>query len=236
MSTINYSSTYSEIWGNPDLKPASNYDFSLMWQFARRYTLVAFANLRHDFSVQLPYQTSDRMAVIMKEVNFNHRNTFGLQASAQFNAGSWLNGNAFVVGVYTNDRCDDFFDLPFDRDKLSCIVGGTASARLLRATDLRLVVNPFFQSDAIQGVYDIDNMFSLNASLRWTSANGKWSIVADGQNLTNRHFNTRSVQGNQHYAMDVCQDWTSVSLSVICKLGDYKQKKVKEIDTSRMGH
>lgn len=36
MSSIHYSSTYSEIWGNPDLKPSSSYDFSLMWQLNRR--------------------------------------------------------------------------------------------------------------------------------------------------------------------------------------------------------
>lgn len=93
MSSIHYSSTYSEIWGNPDLKPTRNYNLALMWQLNRRHTFVAFADLRPDFSVQLPYQPSDRMAVIMKEVNFNHRNTYGLQASTQFRAGSWVNGN-----------------------------------------------------------------------------------------------------------------------------------------------
>lgn len=236
MSSVNYSSAYSEIWGNPSLKPASNYDLSLMWQFARRYTLVAFAKFHPDYSVQLPYQPSDRMAVIMKEVNFDHRNTFGLQASAQFRSGKWLNGNIFLTGLYTNDRCDDFFDLPFDRSKFSVIAGGVASVLLSHRTNLRFIVNPFFQSDAIQGVFDIKSMFKLNASLRWASQNGKWSVVVAGQNLTNRRFNTQSVQGNQHFAMKVCQDWATASLSVIYKFGNYKQKQTKEVDTSRMGH
>lgn len=236
MSSINYSSTYSEIWGNPSLKPASSYELSLMWQFARRYTLVAFAEFCPDYSVQLPYQPSDRMAVIMKMVNFDHRNTFGLQASAQFKAGGWLNGNLFLAGIYTNDRCDDFFDLPFDRSKVSVIAGGTASALLSRRTDLRFIVNPFFQSDAIQGVLDIKSLFRLNASLRWASRDGKWGVVAAGKNLTNQHFKTRSVQGNQHFVMNVCQDWVTASLSVIYKFGNYKQKQAKEVDTSRMGH
>ena len=38
--------------------------------------------------VQLPYQTTDRMAVIMKETNFDYSNNFGLQASAIFSAGN----------------------------------------------------------------------------------------------------------------------------------------------------
>ena len=63
-----------------------------MWQIKRRYTLMAFASLKPDYFVQLPYQTTDRMAVIMKETNFNYSNSFGLQASAIFNAGQWLKG------------------------------------------------------------------------------------------------------------------------------------------------
>ena len=56
MSNVFYSSTYTEIHGNPDLKPCSYYNLSLMWQIKRRYTLMAFASLKPDYSVQLPYQ------------------------------------------------------------------------------------------------------------------------------------------------------------------------------------
>ena len=71
MSNVFYSSTYSEIHGNPDLKPFSYYNVNLMWQIKRRYTLMAFASLKPDYFVQLPYQTTERMAVIMKETNFD---------------------------------------------------------------------------------------------------------------------------------------------------------------------
>ena len=36
MSSIYYASAYSEIWGNPDLKPMSEYDINLMWQLNRK--------------------------------------------------------------------------------------------------------------------------------------------------------------------------------------------------------
>lgn len=124
MSNVFYSSTYTEIHGNPDLKPFSYYNVNLMWQIKRRYTLMAFASLKPDYSVQLPYQTTDRMAVIMKETNFDYSNSFGLQASAIFNAGKWLNGNVFAVGTYKHDKSSHFFDLPFNRKKLSVILGG----------------------------------------------------------------------------------------------------------------
>lgn len=236
MSNVFYSSTYTEIHGNPDLKPFSYYNVNLMWQIKRRYTLMAFASLKPDYSVQLPYQTTDRMAVIMKENNFDYSNSFGLQASAIFSAGKWLNGNVFAVGTYKHDKSSNFFDLPFNRKKLSVILGGTASVKLCNTQDLRLILNPFFQSKAIQGVYDISPIFRMNAKLQWSSHDGRWGLRLNGNNIFNNKYDTRSVQGNQDYRMKINYNWASVTFAVIYKFGGYKEKTVKEVDTSRMGH
>ena len=236
MSNVFYSSTYTEIHGNPDLKPFSYYNVNLMWQIKRRYTLMAFASLKPDYSVQLPYQTTDRMAVILKETNFNYENSFGLQASAIFSAGKWLNGNVFAVGIYKHDKSDYFFDLPFNRKKLSVILGGTASVKLSSTQDLRLILNPFYQTKAIQGVYDISPVFRMDAKLQWSSHDGKWGVRLNGSNIFNNRFDTRSVQGNQDYRMKINYNWASVTFAVIYKFGGYKEKNVKAVDTSRMGH
>ena len=236
MSSVFYSSTYTEIHGNPDLKPFAYYNVNLMWQIKRRYTLMAFASLKPDYFVQLPYQTTERMAVIMKETNFDYSNSYGLQASVIFNAGKWLNGNVFAVGTYKHDKSSNFFDLPFNRKKLSVILGGTASVKLCNTQDLRLILNPFFQSKAIQGVYDISPIFSMDAKLQWSSHDGKWGVRLNGSNIFNNLYDTRSVQGNQDYRMKVNYNWASVTFAVIYKFGGYKEKTVKEVDTSRMGH
>lgn len=236
MSNVFYSSTYTEIHGNPDLKPFSYYNVNLMWQIKRRYTLMAFASLKPDYFVQLPYQTTDRMAVIMKESNFDFSNSYGLQASAIFSAGKWLNGNVFAVGTYKHDKSCNFFDLPFNRKKLSVILGGTASVKLCSTQDLRLILNPFIQSKAIQGVYDISPIFRMNAKLQWSSHDGKWGLRLNGNNIFNNLYDTRSVQGNQDYRMKINYNWASVTFAVIYKFGGYKEKTVKEVDTSRMGH
>ncbi|MDY3883174.1 MAG: outer membrane beta-barrel protein, partial [Sodaliphilus sp.] len=236
MSNVFYSSTYTEIHGNPDLKPFSYYNVNLMWQIKRRYTLMAFASLMPDYFVQLPYQTTDRMAVIMKETNFDYSNSFGLQASAIFSVGKWLNGNVFAVGTYKHDESSHFFDLPFNRKKLSVILGGTASVKLSSTQDLRLILNPFYQTKAIQGVYDISPVFRMDAKLQWSSHDGKWGVRLNGSNIFNNRFDTRSVQGNQDYRMKINYNWASVTFAVIYKFGGYKEKNIKKVDTSRMGH
>ena len=236
MSSIYYSSVYSEIWGNPDLKPMSHYDLNLMWQLNRKYTFTAFAMLEPDYFVQLPYQPIDRMAVIMKETNFDYSNCYGLSASAQFAVGSWLNGHVSATGLYRHDKSGNFFDLPFNRKQVSIIMRGTAVVKLSQRHNIQLILNPFFQSRAIQGVYDINPLFRLNASLRWTSKNGKWSVIAAGNNIFNNHITTRSKQGNQDYDLRLWMNYASASLSVIYRIGNFKEKKRKEVDTSRMGY
>ena len=235
MSSIYYASAYSEIWGNPDLKPMSKYDINLMWQLNRKYTFTAFAMLEPDYFVQMAYQPSDRMAVIMKETNFDYSNYFGLQASAQFHAGNWLNGNVMATALYRHDRTN-FFNMPIDRTRLSGIISGMAVAKLSQKHNIQLILNPFFQTKAIQGVYDIDPLLRLNATLRYTSKDGKWSLVAKGENILNTHINTRSTIYNQDYAMRVWMPYTNYSLTAIYRIGNFKEKKKKEVDTSRMGY
>ena len=52
----------------------------------------------------------------------------------------------------------------------------------------------------------------------------------------NAYINTRSTIGNQDYAMRVWMPYTSYSLTAIYRIGNFKEKKKKEVDTSRMGY
>ena len=235
MSSIYYASAYSEIWGNPDLKPMSKYDINLMWQLNRKYTFTAFAMLEPDYFVQLAYQPTDRMAVIMKETNFDYSNYFGLQASAQFHLGSWLNGNVNATALYRHDKTQ-FFDLPIDRTCLAGIFSGMAVVKVSQRHNIQFILNPFFQTKAIQGVYDIDPFLQLNATLRYATKNGKWSLVAKGENILNAHMSTSSTIAHQDYAMRVWMPYTNYSLTAVYRIGNFKEKQKKQVDTSRMGY
>ena len=235
MSSIYYASAYSEIWGNPDLKPMSQYNINLMWQLNRKYTFTAFAMLEPDYFVQMAYQPTDRMAVIMKQTNFDYSNYFGLQASAQFRLGSWLNGNVMATALYRHDKTR-FFDLSIDRTRFLGIFGGTFVSKLSQKHSIQFILNPFFQTKGIQGLYDMDPYLRLNATLRYTTKNGKWSLEAKGENILNAHISTRSTIANQDYAMRVWMPYTNYSLTAVYRIGNFKEKKKKEVDISRMGY
>ena len=202
MSSIYYMSSYSEIWGNPELKSASIYKLNLMWRYKQRYSVSLFADIKIDNAMQLSYQPADRVAVIFKSINFNYRDMLGVMASAH----------------------------------LSFILSGNASWLISERPNLRFNITPFFMNDFIQGLYDADNKLSLDASLRWTSDNGRWVVSLDGDNITNSCFSLKSRLANQNFTMRMWQEYQTYSLNVIYKIGNYKARKNKGIDTSRMGY
>lgn len=234
-STLNstfYTSAYREVQGNPDIKPESVYNVNFMWQLRQRYTFTAFTRYIPDYFVQFAYQPDHRLTVIMREVNFDYCLIHGLQASARFSAGKWLSGSVTATGSYRHDKSNT----SFDRTQLTAILSSTTAFRLTQQHDIRLILTPTFQTKAIQGAYDIDPMFRLNASLRWTSDNKKWSLTATGQNITNSHVTYRSCLANQDYTLRDWVEYPHVSLTATYRIGSFKEKKVKEVDTSRMGY
>jgi hypothetical protein len=60
--------------------------------------------------------------------------------------------------------------------------------------------------------------------------------VAKGENILNAHISTRSTIANQDYTMCVWMPYTNYSLTAIYRIGNFKEKKKKEVDTSRMGY
>lgn len=87
--------------------------------------------------------------------------------------------------------------------------------------------------------------FGLDAQYKYVNGNsygessriaGKWGVRLNGSNIFNNRFDTRSVQGNQDYRMKINYNWASVTFAVIYKFGGYKEKSIKKVDTSRMGH
>ena len=117
---------------------------------------------------------------------------------------------------------------------MTFLAGSTTSARLSRKCDLRFSVNPFFQSAAIQGLLDIRPLFTLNASLRWTSANKKWMVRLSGNNLTDRSMRFQSVCGNQHLETKLRSYRINTQLGVTYRFGNYKPRPARSTDTSRL--
>jgi hypothetical protein len=66
--------------------------------------------------------------------------------------------------------------------------------------------------------------------------NGTWSLVAKGENILNSSVSTHSTIADQDYTMRVWMPYANYSLTAIYRIGNFKEKQKKLVDSSRMGY
>ena len=192
---------YSEIQGNPLLKP--------------KYVFSFWFDHNKDMSMQTLYQSPRELLEIYKSLNFDFRQQMVLQVSVPFKAGTWLDSRLTLTGMWLRDKDSDFYDLPFDRRTLAGIAVLNATFKLPVKPDLRLTLNGFCQTGAIQGIYDLPTSGNLDLGLRYAFAGGNCILTAWCKDI----FQTAGIG--------------SVGLSFAWKFGGYQEKKREAVDTSR---
>ena len=233
---VQYVDSYTEVHGNPSLKPFSNYTLNLNYLWKNKYMIGLQYQNNPDSFFQLPYQVPDRLAEVNQFVNFDFRRSWMLQLMASYQVGKWWNGRIFAIGLLSYDKLDEFHQIGFDRQKLSAVLTTNNTFILSRKPNLVANLSGRYQSAAIQGFYDISPMGSLDASIQWTSTNGKAKLILKGTDLfqTSSPYTEIDWEGQR---MKRCLDFDNrkVSLTFIYKLGGYKEKKREAVDTSRIG-
>ncbi len=224
---------YSEIHGNPLLKPAQNYDFKMTYILKSKYIFSAWFNHTKDYATQTLYQSSGRLVEIYKYLNFDYQQQAGIQASVPFTIKKWLSSRITLMGIWHHEKDGDYWDIPFNRKKCYGIAQMNNTFTLSTKPDLKLNVTGFVHSMAIQGIYDLPTSGNVNAALRYSLAKGKAivnlycnDIFETGQISPRIRFETQNV--TNHYSC-----YREIGVSFTYKFGGYKEKKREEVDTSR---
>jgi hypothetical protein len=233
-NTIGYIGVYSEIHGNPELKPSPGYKTNLTYIMKGKYVFTAFFNYDKDYAVQTLYQSQDRLVEMYKTFNFDYRRQLGLQATVPYKIKNWLNSRVTLIGMHIRQKNSNFWDTSFDRSKYSAIGVMNNTVTFPIKPDIRLNISCFYQSGAIQGIYDLDPSFNLDASLSWTFARQKAQFTLKGMDL----FETSAINPkirfeNQNVTNRFTQTTRGFELSFSYKFGNYKDKKREDVDTSR---
>lgn len=226
---------YSEMHNTPGLRPSKSYKLMGNYIYKQKYVLGAFWNYTDKMFAQAMYQSTERLALIYQNHNWDYMSQAGILAVVPCKPVPWLDTRLTLVGVYAAQRCDNFFDLGFE-DK-SCIGVFSLDNSVKVNNRLAFELNGFVQTPATQGTFSIETMWSVSAGAKWSFAGGKGtascfmndifnSTIGDmrmnykGQNLLHRNdFHTRAF-----------------TLSVIYRFGGYTKKEEKGVDTSRFGH
>lgn len=234
-NSISYMSAYTELHGNPDLKPEIEYRTSLTYIYKGKYVLTGFYNYDKNYSVQTLYQHPGRLVEIYKELNADFKQNFGLQATVPFAIGDRFNSRVTLVGYRSREKDSQFWETSYDRRVASFMAIANANFTLSTAKpDLRLNISGFYQNGAIQGIYDLSRSGNVDASLLWTFAAGKARLTLKCADLFDTSGITPRIRFEQQNVTNHFLDQRrSFELSFNYRFGNYKEKKRGEVDTSR---
>ena len=76
-SSVSHLNGYTELWGTPGLKPSTTYNLNGNYVGKQKYILGLFFMHTSDFFVQTGYQSTDRLALIYRNTNWNYVQMWG---------------------------------------------------------------------------------------------------------------------------------------------------------------
>ena len=87
-SSVSYLNGYTELWGTPGLKPMTNYNLNGNYIWKQKYIFGLFFTYTSDYFTQAAYQSTDRLALIYKNTNWNYMQVWGANIILPFKANS----------------------------------------------------------------------------------------------------------------------------------------------------
>ena len=233
-NAISYMGAYSEIQGNPYLKPATNYETSLNYILKGKYVFSAFYSYTKNKQMQTLYQSPERLVEIYKFFNFDFSSQAGLVMTVPFKVKKWLDSRFTAIGFRYRQKDSDFWDIPFDRKLYTFVLTMNNTFTLSTKPDLKFTLTGFYQNRAIQGIFDLPRSGNLDAALRYTFAKGKAQLTLKCDDL----FNTSTISTQVRYGLQNVKNHymrttRTFGISFNYKFGGYKEKKREEVDTSR---
>ena len=236
-NTTSYLNAYTEIQGNTDLRPAKNYSFQLNYIWKSKYIFTLFANYTDDFFCQIPYQSSDRLMLIYKTLNFNYSAKLGFNMMIPFRISRIFESRFILNGYYDKMKSDHYYDLSFTKNNLAIYTNLDNTFTISSKPNIKAELSGSYISRNIQGPMTINAMYRIDTGIKWTFNRNKAELSLKVNDIFNswapKELNLQ--YQTQNLRMKEVVDSRRISLSFTYRFGDFKPKAHKEVDQSRFG-
>ena len=236
-NTTSYLNGYTEIQGNTDLRPAKNYSFQLNYIWKSKYIFTLFANYTDDFFCQIPYQSSDRLMLIYKTLNFNYSAKLGFNMMIPFRISRIFESRFILNGYYEKMKSDHYYDLSFTKNNLAIYTNLDNTFTISSKPNIKAELSGSYISRNIQGPMTINAMYRIDTGIKWTFNRNKAELSLKVNDIFNswapKELNLQ--YQTQNLRMKEVVDSRRISLSFTYRFGDFKPKAHKEVDQSRFG-
>lgn len=236
-NTTSYLNGYTEIQGNTELRPAKNYSSQLNYIWKNKYVFTLFANYTGDFFCQVPYQASDRLALIYKTLNFNYSAKLGFNMIIPFRIGKLLESRFILNGYYDKMKSDHYHDLSFTKDNFAVYTNLDNTFTISSKPNIKAELSGSYISRNIQGPMTISTMYRIDTGIKWTFNRNKAELSLKVNDVFNswapKELNLQ--YQTQNLQLKEIADSRRISLSFTYRFGNFKPKARKEVDRSRFG-
>lgn len=234
-ASISYLDGYAEIHGTPDLRPSNIYQFNVTYLLSHKYTFNLFYLDIKDGFTQTGYQSSKRLALIYQMINWNYSRQLGGVVNIPYKITNWFNTRLETVVLKQHQRCDNFFDVPFNRAKWLTHIG--LDNTFTASKQLSFNLNASYTSPSIQGTYNLTHYYRVSASAQWNFLKKRATVTAQMNDIFNSGMpKVRIRYKNQDLDMNNSFYMRSFTIAFSYRFGGYKAKNHKNVDTSRFGH
>ena len=230
--------SYSVVMGNPALKPYRSYQGQLLYILKQKYTFMVFAQYEPDYFAQLPYQSSTELKNVFRYENMDYNLVAGVGAVIPFRIGEFMNSQFTAQGIRMQQKLDHFNDISFDNSKyLGQFFLNNPFTLSKSRPNLKLDLNGYYITGAVQGIYDLGSVYNVSAGLKWQFANDKATVLLKCDNIFRSNLPNKIEinQANQYSRLTKIDDTRCLTVSFIWKFGGYKSKEHDKVDTSRFG-
>lgn len=233
-TSTTYMNAYEEIQTIEGLRPANVYSVNANYLFLQKYMLSLFYERTNDYFTMDMYQAKDRLALVYRTQNWDYYQSFGMSANIPFNIGEWLSSQVNATVVNDRNRCDNFWDIPFDRKKWACMLA--MHNHFSVGSNLGFDLDAMYRSSMISGISDTKPVFTVNAGAQWNFLKDKASLSLNCADLFDTmRMKVRNRYAGQHIDLNMGQYSRTVSVKFVYRLGGSISKEKKEVDSSRFG-
>ncbi len=236
-NSITYLDGYTEVQGNPLLKPMQIYNSQLIYIFKQRYVLALIYNQINNYTAQGAYQLPDRLALLYKQLNFNYHRQYGVSATIPISIGQRIKSNLTVNCIRMEEKCDDYFDISFDRGKWIGMLSLYNNFVISKKPAISFDLDGMYMTGAIQGLYDLHALWGIDAGIKFSFLESKLNLTAKVNDIFESRVPILYQQtAGQDLTMDVSAYTRVFRLTLSYRFGGYTAKERKSVDTSRFGH
>lgn len=233
-TSTTYMNAYEEVQTIEGLRPANVYSVNANYLFLQQYMLSLFYERTNDYFTMDMYQAKDRLALVYRTQNWNYYQSFGMSANIPFNIGEWLSSQVNATVVNDRNRCDNFWDIPFDRKKWACMLA--MQNHFSVGSNVGFDLDAMYRSSMISGISDTKPVFTVNVGAQWNFLKDKASLSLNCSDLFDTmRMKVRNRYAGQHIDLNMGQYSRTVSVKFVYRFGGSISKEKKEVDSSRFG-